>query len=130
MSSYRTPLSRARGHGAAREGAHHWLAERLSAVAMAPLVLWGVFGVIHLAAGDYQTAADWISQVQNLVLMILLLVVGFWHMHAGMRVIVEDYIQKTFSRVSLLILNLFVCVLAGSLAIFSLIRVALLGGAL
>jgi len=86
--------------------------------------------VIHLAAGDYQTAADWISQVQNLVLMILLLVVGFWHMHAGMRVITEDYIQKTFSRVSLLILNLFVCVLAGALAIFSLIRVALLGGAL
>jgi len=119
MSSYRTPLSRARGHGAAREGAHHWLAERLSAVAMAPL-----------AAGDYQTAVVWLSEIQNLVLMVILIAVGFWHMHAGMRVIVEDYIQKTFSRVSLLILNLFVCVLAGSLAIFSLIRVALLGGAL
>ena len=50
-------------------------------------------------------------------------------MHAGMRVIVEDYIHKTLTKAVLLVLNMFVSVLVGSLAIFSILKVAL-GGAL
>ncbi|MBS0333297.1 MAG: succinate dehydrogenase, hydrophobic membrane anchor protein, partial [Proteobacteria bacterium] len=46
---------------------------------------------------------------------------------------VEDYIHKTLTKSALLILNLFVCGLAGALAIFSILKVALgptgLGGA-
>ena len=52
-----------------------------------------------------------------------------WHMHAGMRVIVEDYIHKALSKSGLLILNLFVCVLAGSLSVFAILKVAFGGGA-
>ena len=34
MSRYRTPLSRARGLGAAHHGAGHWISERVSALAL------------------------------------------------------------------------------------------------
>jgi len=128
MAGYRTPYARARGLGAAKHGVGHWIAERVSAAALIPLTLWAVFGAIGLAAGDYQSAVAWLSDPLNAVLMILLVVVGFWHMHAGLRVVVEDYIHVALTKTLLLLANLFVCVLAGSLAVFSLLKVAL-GGA-
>jgi succinate dehydrogenase / fumarate reductase membrane anchor subunit len=129
MASYRTPLGRARGLGAAHHGASHWLAERVSAIALVPLVLWAIFGVLRLATLDYQGAVLWVSSPLNAVLLVLLTATAYWHMHAGMRVIVEDYIHKTLTKAILLMLNLSVSVLVGVLAIFSILKVAL-GGAL
>ena len=129
MKSYRTDLSRARGLGAAGHGAAHWISERVSAIALAPLSLWAVFATLRLARADHASAAQWVSQPINAVLLVLTLAISCWHMHAGMRVIVEDYIHKALSKSGLLILNLFVCVLAGSLSIFAILKVAFGGGA-
>ena len=128
MADFRTPLGRARGLGSAKHGAGHWISERLSAIALIPLVLWAVFGVIRLAGGDYDAAVTWVGQPLNAVLIVLLIAIAFWHMHSGMRVIVEDYIHKMPTKAGLLVANLFVCVLVGALAIFSILKVAL-GGA-
>jgi len=128
MADFRTPLGRARGLGSAKHGAGHWISERLSAIALIPLVLWAVFGVIRLAGGDYDAAVAWVGQPLNAVLIVLLIAIAFWHMHSGMRVIVEDYIHKMPTKVGLLVANLFVCALVGALAIFSILKVAL-GGA-
>jgi succinate dehydrogenase / fumarate reductase membrane anchor subunit len=130
MVSYRTPLSRARGLGSAKHGVGHWISERVSSIALVPLTLWGVFAVLRLAAGDYAFAVHWIAEPLNAVLMVLLLAVSFWHMHAGLRVVIEDYIHVTLNKTALLVLNLFVCGLAGALAIFSILKVAFGGGAL
>jgi succinate dehydrogenase / fumarate reductase membrane anchor subunit len=129
MVSYRTPLSRARGLGAAKHGVTLWISERVGAVALVPLTLWGVFAVLRLAAGDYDFAVAWISQPLNAVLMVLLLGISFWHMASGLRVVIEDYIHVTLNKSALLILNLFVCGLAGALSIFSILKVAFSGGA-
>lgn len=129
MASYRTPLSRARGLGSAKHGVGHWVAERVSAVALVPLTIWAVYAVIRLGATDYEGAVAWLrSSALNPVLMALFAVVGFQHMHSGLRVVVEDYIHKPLSKSALLLLNLFVCALAGALAVFSILKVAL-GGA-
>ncbi len=127
MTNYRTPLGRARGLGSAKHGAGHWIAERVSAVALVPLVLWGVFGVLRLATGDYDTAVVWVGQPLNAVLLGLLVVVAFWHMNSGMRVIVEDYIHKMSTKTVLLLANLSVCALAARLALSSIPNVALAG---
>lgn len=128
MSKYQTPLSRARGLGAAGHGVGQWISERISAMALVPLVLWAVYAGLHLAAADYQGAVAWTQRPLNAVLLALLLGVSFQHMHAGLRVVVEDYIEKPVTRAALLVLNLFVCVLGGALAVFSILKVAL-GGA-
>lgn len=127
MTSYRTPLSRARGLGSAKHGVGHWISERVTSIALVPLTLWGVFAVLRLAAGDYRFAVGWIGEPVNAVLMVLLIAISLWHMHAGLRVVVEDYVETALSKTALLILNLFVCGLAGALAVFSVLKVALTG---
>ena len=126
---YRTPLSRARGLGSAKHGVGHWLSERVAAVALVPLTLWAVFGVLRLAAGDYDFAVAWIHDPLYAILMVLTIAISFWHMHSGMRVVIEDYIHVALSKMGLTLLSLFVCGLAGALAIFSILKVALGGGA-
>jgi succinate dehydrogenase membrane anchor subunit len=129
MVSYRTPLGRARGLGSAKHGAGHWVSERITAIALVPLVLWAVYGVLRLAAGDYGFAVHWIKDPLNATLAALTLAISFWHMHSGMRVIVEDYIHKALTKSALLLVNLFICGFAGALAIFSILKVALSSGA-
>ena len=124
---YRTPLARARGLGAAGHGAGHWISERLSSLALVPLVLWVVYAGLQVAGAGYDGAVAWVRHPLNAVLLGLLLAVSFQHMHAGMRVVVEDYIHKTATKAVLLILNLFVCVLFGALAVFAVLKVALSG---
>jgi succinate dehydrogenase / fumarate reductase, membrane anchor subunit len=129
MTDFRTPRSRAQGLGAAGHGVGHWISERVSSVALIPLVLWGVFAVLRLARSDYEMAVAWLASPVNAVLLALLTVVSFMHMHSGMRVVVEDYIHRRVTKAGLLLLNLFVCALFGALALFSILKVALSGGA-
>ena len=127
MDPYRTPLSRARGMGAAGHGAGHWLSERVSSLALIPLVLWIAYAALQIAGAGYDGALEWVRNPINAVLLVLLLAIGFAHMHAGMRVVVEDYIERVSTRAVLLVLNLFVCVLGAALAVFSVLKVALSG---
>ena len=126
--SFRTPLSTARGLGSAKHGVGHWLSERVAAVALIPLVIWGAFAVIRLAALDYYGAVSWIGEPVNATLMILTIVIAFMHMQSGVRVIVEDYVYGHLSKAAALLANLFISGLAGALAVFSILKVAL-GGA-
>jgi succinate dehydrogenase / fumarate reductase, membrane anchor subunit len=126
--SFRTPLSQARGLGSAKHGVSHWLAERVGAAALVPLVIWGAYSVILLAGLDYDGAVAWVRQPVNATLLILTLAVSFSHMQQGVRVIIEDYVYNHLSKAAALLANLFLCGLAGALAIFSILKVAL-GGA-
>ena len=125
---YRTDLARARGLGASKTGPGHWLSERITSILLVPLSVWAVFAGFRLASVDYASAVAWLQQPFNAVMLILLVAISFIHMHAGMRVIVEDYIHKTLSKSVLLVINLMVCLLAASLAALSILKVALGGG--
>lgn len=128
MAAYRTGLARARGLGSAKSGTGAFIKERLTGFALVPLTLWGVWGALEIARGDYGTAVRWLAHPLNAVIVVLLIAVGFWHMQLGLRVIVEDYIHHPISKMALLVLNLFACTLGAALAVFCVAKVAITGG--
>ena len=129
MDGYRTSLGRARGLGSAKHGVAAFVAERVTAIALAPLVIWGIWSAIVVARGGYEGAIAWLGSPVNAVLLVLTLIVGFWHMQIGLRVVIEDYVDKPLAKSVALLLNLFVCVLFGALAIFAVLKVAFTTGA-
>jgi succinate dehydrogenase / fumarate reductase membrane anchor subunit len=125
MSVVRSPLGRARGLGSAKHGVGHFIAQRVTAIALLLLLLWGAVAVVGLAHGDYGTANDWLHAPVNAALVVLLAFAAFWHMQLGMRVIIEDYFQRAGTKAALLVLNVFVCWLGGALTILAILKVAL-----
>ena len=129
MAGFRTPLGRARGLGSAQHGVGQFITERVTAIALVPLVVWGIWSAIVVGRGGYAEAIGWITSPLNPVLLILTLVAGFWHMQVGLRVVIEDYVEKPLGKSVLLLLNLFVCVLFAALSIFAVLKVAFTTGA-
>lgn len=122
---FRTPLSRARGMGSSHHGVSHFITERVSGLALAPLSIWGVYSALKLIGADQHTVATWIGQPVNAVLLGLLLISALVHLQSAVQVVIEDYIYRFTTKSALVIGNLFVCVLAGAVGIFSILKVAL-----
>lgn len=123
--SLRSPLSRARGLGSAKEGAQHWWAQRLSAVALVPLVLWLAFGLAANAGGDYASARAWIASPLVTVLLILVVGVVFYHAQLGLQVVIEDYLHPHWAKITAIIGVKFVAMLSALIGIVSVLRIAL-----
>ncbi len=123
-SEMRTPLSRVRGLGAAKEGTEHFWLQRLSAIALIPLIIWFVVSVASLAGADYAEARLFFDNPVSAILMLLLLIVGFVHLKLGIQVIVEDYIHGEALKISLLILNTLICFGLGLACIFAVLKLS------
>lgn len=126
-NSLRTARSVAVGTGAARHGVGHFIVERVSALLLVPLVLWGVWSLIQVAGDGFEAAAAWISSPLNAVLLGLLLITALVHVKHAMQVVIEDYIHRFVTKAALLVLNVSVCVLAGALGVFAILKAALIG---
>ena len=108
-----------------RHGAGEWTAERLSALALAPLGLWGAWAGFELAGGGYAGALAWLAQPVNSTLLVLTLLVSFWHMNMGFKVIVEAYIHRPATRGLLLGLSGLLCLVLSAASVFFIVRMAL-----
>lgn len=124
QQSIRTPLGKVRGLGAAKEGAHHFIVQRVSAIALVFLVPWFLISLLAAVRGGYTGAVDFIANPFNAVLILLAVGVALYHMRLGMQVVIEDYIAKTGTKLFLLIMNTFVCVGLFAAAAFSILEIA------
>lgn len=125
---FRTPRSVAVGLGSAHHGVSHFLIERVSALALVPLVIWGGFAAVRLVGAGHDAALEWIGQPLNAVLLGALLIAGLIHAKNAMQVVIEDYIGRFVTKAALLLLNLTVSVLAGALGVLAILKAALTGG--
>ncbi len=127
MSNYRTPLKRAKGLGSAKEGTGHFWTQRLTALALVPLVIWLAFSVASLADMDYLAIREWLSQPFNAILMILFLIAGFHHARLGLQVVIEDYVSSHATRTAAIIGVTFIAAALGVTGVFSVLRIAFAG---
>jgi succinate dehydrogenase / fumarate reductase membrane anchor subunit len=117
-------IAQVRGLGSAREGGHHWWMERMTSVALFLLYLWLGVSLLRLGSLDYATVREWLADPWAAVPMLLLVYTTFLHLRDGLKVAIEDYVHDEGNRFfALLILN-FAAVAGGTLAIFSLLRIA------
>lgn len=124
MSGFRTPLARARGLGSAKSGVGHFIVERATSIALLPLTLWAIYAGAKLASSDYGAATTWMRSPLNAAVAALFILVGAWHAQIGMRVIVEDYIERRATKAALLLANLFIAWGAAALGVIAVLRLA------
>jgi succinate dehydrogenase / fumarate reductase membrane anchor subunit len=110
----RTALARVRGLGTARSGVQHWWVQRLTAIALLPLSIWWVAGMIALTGAEHNEAAAWVARPLNATLSIITLAMVFHHGQLGLQVVIEDYVHHEGAKIALLIM---VKLLAGVLAL-------------
>lgn len=123
----RSPLSRARGLGSAKQGVHHFWTQRLSAVALVPLALWFVFSVAKLATGptDYAAVHHWVSAPSVAVTLVLFLGAALYHSMLGIQVVIEDYIHAEGLKLVSLVLSKFAHAVVATASIFAVLKIAL-----
>ncbi len=124
MSNFRTPLSRVKGLGSAKEGTEHFWVQRLTAIALIPLVLWLAFSIAKLPSMDYLAIREWLSQPFNAIVMILFMTAGFYHSRLGLQTVIEDYVSSHGPRTAAIIGVTFIAVAMGITGVFSVLRIA------
>ncbi len=124
----KTPLGRVRGLGSARSGATHWWHERLTSVASLILLIWFFLSLLRLPDFSYQTLTGWLAAPLVVVPMLLLIVTVFWHLAAGLRVVVEDYVHEEGGKLFWLVAINFLSLFGAGLSLFAVLKIAF-GGA-
>jgi len=122
-SDLRTPLARARGLGSAKAGVHHWWAQRLTAIALIPLVVWFAISLVMMSGADYNVVRAWIGSPVVMVLLILTIATGLHHGQLGLQIVIEDYVHSDGWKLALLVLVRFIAVFFGLAAVVAVLRI-------
>ena len=123
MGDLRTPLSKAKGLGSAKEGTSHFWHQRLTALLLIPLVLWLGFSIASLPV-DHASLVGWIQQPTVSIALVLLIIVTFYHAQMGLQTIIEDYISSHARRMPTLLLSNLLCLLLGIVGVVSVLKIA------
>ena len=123
----RSPLGRAAGLGSAKEGVAHWWAQRVTAVALIPLVLWVVISLVALTGADRSVVVAWLHAPFPAIVMALLLIAGFYHMCLGIQVVVEDYVHTEWVKIFALVFNKLAGFALAAAGVFAVLRIAFQG---
>ena len=125
MNTLRTPLSKVKGLGSAKDGTDHFWVQRLTAIALAPLCLWFCFSLASLPSMDYLEFSQWLSSPFRAVMMILVILVAFYHAALGLQVVIEDYVGNTAIRTGGIIAVKMLCAFLAVTGVFSILKIAL-----
>lgn len=119
----RSPLGRARGLGAAHAGTGHAWGQIVTAIALVPLSLWFVCGMIRMIGASRHDVAAWLSGPVPMVLMILLIVATFHHMQLGVQAIIDDYVRTPARHMTSLLVVKGAAIVLAALCIVSVLRI-------
>ncbi|MCS3902424.1 succinate dehydrogenase / fumarate reductase membrane anchor subunit [Methylohalomonas lacus] len=123
--SLRSPLGRARGLGSAKSGLHHWIAQRLTAIALVPLSLWFIVTLVCLIGSDHATAVERLQSPLTATLLILFIAALFHHAQLGVQVVIEDYVHGHWQKLTSLVVVKFIAVFAALASIIAVLKVSL-----
>ena len=118
----RAPLTRVRGLGSAKDGTHHWWMQRVTAIALVPLLVWFVASMLSMVGAEHAAAAAWLSGPLAALLMVLFLATGFYHLMLGLQVVIEDYVEEGGTRIAAVLAVKFATIALGLASILATLR--------
>ncbi|WP_425230724.1 succinate dehydrogenase, hydrophobic membrane anchor protein [Sphingomonas sp.] len=121
-----TSIGRVRGLGSAKEGAHHWWRQRLTAGANILLIAWLLFSLARLHGYGFADVHGWAAQPWVALPLLLLVANLVYHIRLGLQIVIEDY-QHDETRVVLMVLLNLYCVAIAAVALFSILKLAFTG---
>lgn len=121
-ANMRSPLKKVRHLGAAKEGVQHWWLQRITAVAMVPLLLVLLVCLLKLAAGDHAAVAAAFKHPLFALLALLSILAIFWHMKLGLQVVIEDYVHTESVKIAALLAVTFATFIVGGIAALSVLK--------
>ncbi|MDV3243266.1 MAG: succinate dehydrogenase, hydrophobic membrane anchor protein, partial [Methylocaldum sp.] len=77
--NYRSPLARARGLGSAKQGTHEWWRQRVTSIALIPLIFWLAPVVVSLPHADYEQVGRGIATPWNSIFRCSFIILVFYH---------------------------------------------------
>ena len=122
-NSMRTPLAKVRGLGSAKSGVYHWWHQRLTAIAMVPLVLSAIYLVFRIAGSSYNQAISLLQNPFYAAILLLLIITGFWHCMLGIQVVIEDYVGSEWGRITSIMIVKAILILLATLSALSLFKI-------
>jgi succinate dehydrogenase / fumarate reductase membrane anchor subunit len=121
----RTPRAKVRGLGSAKDGTGHFIAQRVTAVAMVPLGLALIAAIVSQLGAGHDSFKAFIGNPLVAVGFLLLIFTGTYHMRLGMQVIIEDYVHGEGLKMLSLLANTFFAIVIAAVAGFSVLKLAL-----
>lgn len=121
----RSPLKSVRGLGAAKDGVQHWWVQRVTAVAMIPLLLVMLVCVLKLATGDHAAVVAAFRHPIFAIIALLAILAVFWHLKLGLQVVIEDYVHSEGLKMASLLGVTFAVFVVGGIAALSVLKLFL-----
>lgn len=110
-----------------KSGAHHWLSQRVSAIALIPLIFWLVLSFVKIAEDPEGYLPVFFAYPLNAIMGILLILISLYHGSLGMRVIFEDYItNKTLMHICTMVIH-FISIVTAVAGVVAIVRLHLIG---
>ena len=106
-------------------GVGHWKLQRISAIAMVPLVVWFTSSLMLILMGGYEQSIEWLQSPFNATGLILLFGTLYFHAALGLQVVIEDYVHHEGLKIVSLILIKLIALVLGVLSILCVLKIYL-----
>ena len=106
-------------------GVGHWKLQRISAIAMIPLVIWFTTSLMLTLTSGYEQSIEWLQSPFNATGLILLFGTLYFHAASGLQVVIEDYVHHEGLKIVSLILIKLIAAVLGVLSILCVLKIYL-----
>ena len=124
---YQTDRQRVEGLGSAKDGTIEWWKQRVSAVALLPLVCLFVYPLLRAIGEDFDEVRAIYEHPFNAIIAILFFITIMAHLRQGLQEVIVDYVHGKVALTTSLLANTMFTALIGVTGVFSVAKIAIGG---
>ena len=120
----RTPLAKVRNLGSSHSGTGDFWRQRVTAVAMALLIIPVIVVMMMLLGRNQAGAAQILGSPGIAIILLLFIVASAWHMKIGMQVVIEDYVHNEKLKLASVMANNFFSIAVALASVYAILKLS------